>query len=230
MPPTAPRILPSPSSSIPWICKSCSKSLIHPPQAWSRALSTITSPRSVPSLYRSPTKPTSCQRISPTPSRLSSIDSHPDAYPARTPLTDKLSAFPLSIEKYHALSDAYIESLLSELEELQEEREDIDVEYSKQDLRTHLTRTVLTPVNQAGVLTFLFPPLGTYVLNKQPPNKQIWLSSPVSGPKRYDWVAKEESGDEGRWVYLRDGSTLDQIWEKEVDVVVGGGGCRASED
>ena len=32
------------------------------------------------------------------------------------------------------------------------------------------------------------PPKGTYVLNKQPPNKQIWLSSPVSGPKRYDWV------------------------------------------
>lgn len=26
---------------------------------------------------------------------------------------------------------------------------------------------------------------GTYVINKQTPNQQIWLSSPLSGPKRY---------------------------------------------
>uniref|UniRef100_A0A914RUA2 Frataxin n=1 Tax=Parascaris equorum TaxID=6256 RepID=A0A914RUA2_PAREQ len=25
---------------------------------------------------------------------------------------------------------------------------------------------------------------GTYVINKQTPNRQIWLSSPISGPKR----------------------------------------------
>lgn len=27
---------------------------------------------------------------------------------------------------------------------------------------------------------------GTYVINKQTPNRQIWLSSPISGPKRQD--------------------------------------------
>ena len=26
---------------------------------------------------------------------------------------------------------------------------------------------------------------GVYVINKQTPNKQIWLSSPISGPQRY---------------------------------------------
>lgn len=68
------------------------------------------------------------------------------------------------------------------------------------------------------------------MLNKQPPNKQIWLSSPVSGPKRYDWVAREEgSGEgkgegEGKWVYLRDGSTLGELLEREVGVRVGEGG------
>ena len=57
------------------------------------------------------------------------------------------------------------------------------------------------------------------MLNKQPPNRQIWLSSPVSGPKRYDWVAGEGVGDgEGKWVYLRDGSTLDGLLEGEVGV------------
>uniref|UniRef100_A0A183BJ70 ferroxidase n=1 Tax=Globodera pallida TaxID=36090 RepID=A0A183BJ70_GLOPA len=38
-----------------------------------------------------------------------------------------------------------------------------------------------------GVLTaHIGPSVGTYVINKQNPNKQIWLSSPISGPKRYD--------------------------------------------
>ena len=37
-----------------------------------------------------------------------------------------------------------------------------------------------------GVLTVKLNQYGTYVINKQSPNKQIWLSSPVSGPYRYD--------------------------------------------
>jgi frataxin len=62
------------------------------------------------------------------------------------------------------------------------------------------------------------------VLNKQPPNKQIWLSSPISGPKRYDWVVtgegqnEKEGGGHGDWVYLRDGSNLNAIFLKELQV------------
>jgi frataxin len=54
---------------------------------------------------------------------------------------------------------------------------------------------------QGGVLTLSLGSKGTYVLNKQAPNKQIWSSSPVSGPVRYDW-------QNGRWVYLRDGHEM----------------------
>ena len=74
------------------------------------------------------------------------------------------------------------------------------------------------------------------MLNKQPPNRQIWLSSPVSGPKRYDWVEKgsgegggedgekgKGEGGRGEWVYLRDGSTLSGLLEEEVGVRVGEG-------
>jgi frataxin len=63
-----------------------------------------------------------------------------------------------------------------------------------------------------------------YVLNKQPPNKQIWLSSPISGPKRFDWVVAQEGMDfkegsgQGDWVYLRDGSSLTEILRKELGV------------
>lgn len=40
---------------------------------------------------------------------------------------------------------------------------------------------------QQGVLTLRLGDLGTYVINKQTPNRQIWMSSPLSGPVRYDW-------------------------------------------
>ena len=60
------------------------------------------------------------------------------------------------------------------------------------------------------------------MLNKQPPNKQIWLSSPISGPKRYDYVAAgaaEGKGEgQGEWVYLRDGSTLTGLLREELGV------------
>ena len=43
------------------------------------------------------------------------------------------------------------------------------------------------PGLQQGVLTVRLGDFGTYVINKQTPNRQIWMSSPLSGPVRYDW-------------------------------------------
>lgn len=69
-------------------------------------------------------------------------------------------------------------------------------------------------------------PHGTYVINKQPPNKQIWLSSPISGPKRYDYVVISEGQDSkqdtatGGWVYLRDGTYLNEILQQETGMVL----------
>jgi frataxin len=80
---------------------------------------------------------------------------------------------------------------------------------------------------QDGVLSIDMGSKGTYVLNKQPPNKQIWLSSPFSGPKRYDWVLlgesmhQKEGGGTGHWVYLRDGSSLEGLLKKEIGVEMG---------
>ena len=61
-------------------------------------------------------------------------------------------------------------------------------------------------------------------MNKQPPNKQIWLSSPSSGPKRYDWVVmgeamhQKEGAGTSDWLYMRDGSSLTDLLKKEVGV------------
>ncbi|KAI5799830.1 arabinogalactan endo-1,4-beta-galactosidase [Geopyxis carbonaria] len=100
----------------------------------------------------------------------------------------------LSPESYNAIANATLDSFFDACEAEAEERPEVDVEYS------------------AGVLT-LTVPHGTYVLNKQPPNKQIWLSSPVSGPKRYDWDA-----DRRNWVYARDGSGLEELLKEEIGV------------
>jgi frataxin len=53
---------------------------------------------------------------------------------------------------------------------------------------------------------------GTYVINKQPPNKQIWLSSPFSGPKRYDYI-------DGKWIYGRENQTLGELLRQEMATV-----------
>ncbi|KAF6831194.1 Frataxin-like protein, mitochondrial [Colletotrichum plurivorum] len=118
----------------------------------------------------------------------------------------KTSVAELTDAEYHELADAYLDTVVTKLEEIQDERDGVDVEYA------------------AGVMTVTFPDAGTYVINKQPPNKQIWLSSPISGPKRYDWVVVGDSQSDkegtaaGAWVYARDGSTLDELFLKELDV------------
>ncbi|MCJ1432821.1 Mitochondrial chaperone Frataxin [Xylographa pallens] len=104
--------------------------------------------------------------------------------------------------KYNQLADDYLEAVQQCLEDLSDADENVEVEFS------------------AGVLTVTLPPAGTYVINKQPPNKQIWLSSPVSGPKRYDYVSLNENGENGDWVYLRDGSTMTTLLTEEMGVIL----------
>ncbi|PYI02190.1 Frataxin-like domain-containing protein [Aspergillus sclerotiicarbonarius CBS 121057] len=114
---------------------------------------------------------------------------------------------PLTDGQYHDYAEHYLNVVQNEIENLQEEGSDMEAEYS------------------AGVMNIIVPGVGTYVLNKQPPNKQIWLSSPISGPKRYDWVVegdrmyeKQESRPfvNGQWVYLRDGSNLTDLLNHEL--------------
>ncbi|KAH8906795.1 Frataxin [Coniochaeta sp. PMI_546] len=124
--------------------------------------------------------------------------------------TENLAPAEITEAQYHQLADEYLEAILNKFEELQDTREDVDVEYS------------------AGVMTVNFGPnVGTYVINKQPPNKQIWLSSPKSGPKRFDWVVQGEGQNDkqgtavGDWMYIRDGTTLGKLFRDELGVDLG---------
>ena len=49
-----------------------------------------------------------------------------------------------------------------------------------------------------------------YVLNKQQPNLQIWLSSPISGPQRFEMEL-----DDGLWYQIRTKEELIQLLERE---------------
>ncbi|EAW10499.1 frataxin family protein [Aspergillus clavatus NRRL 1] len=114
---------------------------------------------------------------------------------------------PLTDGEYHEYAEHYLNVLQNEVEKVQEEGFDLEAEYS------------------AGVLNIIVPGVGTYVLNKQPPNKQIWLSSPISGPKRFDWVVEGDQMHEkqdtrpfvnGQWIYLRDGTNLTDLLNAEL--------------
>lgn len=162
-------------------------------------LSAITSPASIRFSTRPfTTSPYICKGISPT-------HEEPNPAPAEPQAATTVPAN-ISQETYEQLADAEMDNIVAKLEEMQETKEEVDVEYS------------------AGVLTLNMPKIGTYVINKQPPNKQIWLSSPISGPKRYDFVVESEGQNskegtgEGDWVYLRDGSSLGDLLLKEVGI------------
>lgn len=54
---------------------------------------------------------------------------------------------------------------------------------------------------------------GTYVINRQTPNRQIWLSSPTSGPKRYDYI-------DDSWIYKHDGVAMHQLLQDELSKII----------
>ncbi|OAA55849.1 Frataxin [Niveomyces insectorum RCEF 264] len=185
-----------------------------------RAFSSTTRSSAAPfrpsaALFSPPPPPSS----SSSPPETTTLASSRSTAPASPPV-----AAPLTLHQYHALADAYLDRLLAHLEALQDARDDVDVEFSQGVLTLVLTGNSSNNNNGGGGTT------RTYVINKQPPNKQIWLSSPVSGPKRYDWVVEDASkgvgeangesagdfGGNGRWIYLKDGSALDALLREEV--------------
>lgn len=103
----------------------------------------------------------------------------------------------LTSQKYHNEADLYMDRLLDGLETLSEDFPDVipDVELNH------------------GVMTLEITGLGSYVINKQPPNKQIWLASPVSGPDRFDLYQNE-------WVSLRNGNKLNEVLSAEIKKVL----------
>lgn len=71
--------------------------------------------------------------------------------------------------------------------------------------------------SEDGVVRLYLGENGTYVANTQTPNRQIWLSSPVSGPWRYSWHT-----DSRTWRSGRDGHALLDLLQSELSEIAGG--------
>lgn len=103
---------------------------------------------------------------------------------------------PMSSLEYDEKAEEFFDNLLEHLENIMDKSElkGFDVEYSN------------------GVLTLVLGELGTYVINKQSSNKQIWSSSPVSGPRKYVYNPKEN-----QWECLKDAKDDElRIFEKRL--------------
>ena len=67
-----------------------------------------------------------------------------------------------------------------------------------------------------GVLTLVLNEDTTYVINKQRPNRQVWMSSPTSGPRRFE--LDEEDGN--AWVDVRSRDNLLDVMKGELKELV----------
>jgi len=86
--------------------------------------------------------------------------------------------------EFEDCTETLFEMLERKLDELEvEDLDDYDVMYSQ------------------GVLNVKVGDHGTWVINKQTPNRQVWWSSPLSGPRRYNFNQAT-----GMWVFTRDES------------------------
>ena len=92
------------------------------------------------------------------------------------------------------MAERLVDYILEKADELSDARDDVECELS------------------SGVLT-LKTPQGTWVINKQVPNRQLWLSSPLSGPCRYEY-------DGEKWTHTRDGSSLSELLERELGLIM----------
>ncbi|GMS84410.1 hypothetical protein PENTCL1PPCAC_6585 [Pristionchus entomophagus] len=107
-----------------------------------------------------------------------------------------LSSIPeIDIRMYEKRADETLESISDYVSDIGETLSaDIDVSLSM------------------GVLSMAIAQSGTFVINKQRPNLQLWLSSPVSGPRRYDLR-------DGKWICAREREGLDVLLTREFTTI-----------
>jgi frataxin len=97
---------------------------------------------------------------------------------------------------FHAIADRTLTHLLERLED---------------DLGDHLDADI-----QGGVLTIDLDDGGQYVINKHAPNRQLWVSSPVSGALHFNFDAAAE-----QWVATRSDARLYELLSGELSAATG---------
>lgn len=99
----------------------------------------------------------------------------------------------LTEHEFMELADKTLHDIQSWLDGIEEMLEECDVMFAQ------------------GVLKIDLGEHGTWVINRQVPNRQIWWSSPISGPRRYEYDAES-----GHWINTRDKSELMERLHTEI--------------
>jgi frataxin len=107
----------------------------------------------------------------------------------------KNGAMTIDESTFQTLADETLARMMDTLEEAVGDQLDVDL--------------------QDGILTIELDSGGQYVINKHAPNRQIWMSSPVSGALHFDY-----DGDAG-WVATRGSGTLAAILSAELSAAIG---------
>ncbi|ETI45222.1 hypothetical protein F441_10070 [Phytophthora nicotianae CJ01A1] len=107
--------------------------------------------------------------------------------------TDAPAPPQMTENEFMELADETLHDIQSWLDGIEEMLEESDIMFSQ------------------GVLKIDLGEHGTWVINRQVPNRQIWWSSPVSGPRRYEYDAES-----GHWVNTRDRGELMELLRTEI--------------
>ncbi|MDP2699884.1 iron donor protein CyaY [Thalassospira sp.] len=98
--------------------------------------------------------------------------------------------------EFHRLADETIETVSDRLDDLLGDTLDVDL--------------------QSGILSLELDSGEQFVINKHSPNRQIWMSSPVSGASHYDYDEDTES-----WRSTRGATTLHEQLSADLSVKTG---------
>ena len=98
---------------------------------------------------------------------------------------------PVDDNTFEMLAKNTLDDLMEQVDEALGDRMDVDL--------------------QAGILNIELENGGMYVINKQAPNREIWMSSPLSGAKHFSY-------DESRkaWVDTRSDNSLYDLLSAEL--------------
>ena len=110
------------------------------------------------------------------------------------------SASSLDANTYHRVADVTLEGIQDVYDDENDADPSLQMEVEFSD----------------GVLIVHVGSHGTFVLNKQTPNMQLWLSSPVSGPLRYDFCLESSA-----WLNSRDKHELLPLLTSDFETLVG---------
>jgi frataxin len=122
---------------------------------------------------------------------------------------------------FHDIADTTLEELSDLISQLEASLDDIDSSLSQGVLNINLGSAYQNK---------------TWVINKQTPNRQIWWSSPISGPRRFEYMLGNEEKDQkkekeikeqpqqesAKWFYTKDRKTkLRDLLKDEIQQVTG---------